>query len=106
MAAGTVLAAKGIAVAAGAAGLAGVASAAGWVAGGGKAAGLVNGLARGAALGGISDLGSKYSQEQNALGQMRDHYNWLDTPISTKDTDHPAMMTFKNVVRNKKPCTR
>ena len=98
MAAGTVLAAKGIAVAAGAAGLAGVAGAAGWVAGGGKAAGLVNGLARGAVLGGISDLGSKYSQDQNALGQMRDHYNWLDTPISTKDTDHPAMMTFKNVV--------
>ena len=98
MAAGTVLAAKGIAVAAGAAGLAGVAGAAGWVAGGSKAAGLASGLARGAALGAASDLGSKYSQEQNALGMMRDHYNWIDTPISTKDTDHPAMMTFKNVV--------
>ena len=95
MAAGTVLAAKGIA----ALGIgAGVSAAAGWVAGGSKAAGLATGIARGAALGGISDLGSKYSQEQNALGMMRDHYNWLDTPISTKDTDHPAMMTFKNVV--------
>ena len=98
MAAGTVLAAKGIAVAAGAAGLGGLASAAGWVASGTKGAGLVNGLARGAALGAASDLGSKYSQEQNTLGMMRDQYNWLDTPISTKDTDHPAMMTFKNVV--------
>ena len=56
------------------------------------------GLARGAAIGAVSDLTSKYSQEENGLAILRDRYNFIDTPISTKDTDHPAMKTLKNVV--------
>ena len=55
-------------------------------------------LVRGAAIGATSDLMSKYSQENNALGMVRDRFGWIDTPLSTKDTDHPAMKTLKNVV--------
>ena len=61
--------------------------------------GVVGGtLVRGAAIGATSDLMSKYSQENNALGMVRDRWGWIDTPLSTKDTDHPAMKTLKNVV--------
>ena len=55
-------------------------------------------VARGAALGAVSDLISKESDEQNALGALRDRYGWVDTPLSTKDTDHPVMMKIKNIV--------
>jgi len=55
-------------------------------------------LLRGAAIGATSDLMSKYSQENNALGMVRDRFGWIDTPLSTKDDDHPAMKTLKNVV--------
>ena len=55
-------------------------------------------LVRGAAIGAVSDLTSKYSQEDNGLAVLRDRFNFIDTPISTKDTDHPAMKTLKNVV--------
>ena len=55
-------------------------------------------LVRGAAIGAVSDLVSKESDEQNALGALRDRYGWIDTPISTKDTDHPVMMKLKNIV--------
>ena len=86
MAAGTILAAKG-AVATGLvtipAGLTALASST---------------IARGAAIGAVSDLISKESDEQNALGALRDRYGWVDTPISTKDTDHPIMMKVKNIV--------
>ena len=61
--------------------------------------GVVGGtLVRGAAIGATSDLMSKYSQEDNALGMVRDRFGWIDTPLSTKDDDHPAMKTLKNVV--------
>ena len=61
--------------------------------------GVVGGtLVRGAAIGATSDLMSKYSQENNALGMVRDRFGWIDTPLSTKDADHPAMKTLKNVV--------
>ena len=61
--------------------------------------GVVGGtLVRGAAIGATSDLMSKYSQEDNALGMVRDRFGWIDTPLSTKDADHPAMKTLKNVV--------
>ena len=50
------------------------------------------------AVGAVSDLISKESDEQNALGALRDRYGWMDTPISTKDTDHPVMMKMKNIV--------
>ena len=55
-------------------------------------------LARGAAIGAASDLASKYSQEDNGLAILRDRFNFIDTPLATKDTDHPAMKTLKNVV--------
>ena len=55
-------------------------------------------LARGAAIGATSDLVSRYSQDDNGLAVLRDRFGLLDTPISTKDTDHPAMKTLKNVV--------
>ena len=55
-------------------------------------------LVRGAAVGAVSDLISKESDEQNALGALRDRYGWIDTPISTKDTDHPVVMKLKNIV--------
>ena len=55
-------------------------------------------LARGAAVGAVSDLISKESDEQNALGALRDRYGWADTIISTKDTDSPVMMKVKNIV--------
>jgi hypothetical protein len=29
---------------------------------------------------------------------MRDRFGWMDTPLSTRDTDHPLMMKFKNIV--------
>ena len=55
-------------------------------------------LARGAAVGAASDVISKYSQEDNGLAILRDRFNFIDTPLATKDTDHPAMKTLKNVV--------
>ena len=55
-------------------------------------------IVRGAAVGAVSDLISKESDEQNALGALRDRYGWIDTPISTKDTDHPVVMKMKNIV--------
>jgi len=55
-------------------------------------------IVRGAAVGAVSDLISKESDEQNALGALRDRYGWIDTPISTKDTDHPVIMKLKNIV--------
>jgi hypothetical protein len=53
---------------------------------------------RGAALGAVSDLVSKESDGQNAMGALRDRYGWFDTPLATKDTDHPVMMKIKNIV--------
>ena len=55
-------------------------------------------VVRGMAVGAVSDLLSKESDEQNALGALRDRYGWMDTPISTKDTDHPVVMKMKNIV--------
>ena len=55
-------------------------------------------LLRAAAIGGVADLISKESDGHNALGMLRDHHGWMDTPISTKDTDHPMWMKFKNIV--------
>ncbi len=55
-------------------------------------------LARGAAIGAVSDLVSKESDEMNAMGALRERYGWFDTPLATKDTDHPVMMKIKNIV--------
>ena len=53
---------------------------------------------RGMALGAATDLVSKESDGQNALGALRERYGWADTPLATKDTDHPIMMKIKNIV--------
>jgi hypothetical protein len=55
-------------------------------------------LAKGAAIGASVDVVSKYSQDDNGLQILRDRYNFIDTPITTNDADHPAMKTLKNVV--------
>ena len=55
-------------------------------------------LLRAAGIGAVSDIISKESDGHNALGSLRDHYGFIDTPLSTKETDHPMMMKFKNVV--------
>tara|TARA_B000000609_G_scaffold290_1_gene206 strand:+ start:2718 stop:6401 length:3684 start_codon:yes stop_codon:yes gene_type:complete len=86
LAAGTVLAAKGVA----ATGIISI------------PAGLVAltkaNAVRGLAVGAASDLISKESDEQNALGALRDRYGWADTIISTRDTDSPVTMKIKNIV--------
>ena len=86
LAAGSILAAKGIA----ATGVVSIPA--------GLTAITSSTLARGAAVGAVSDLVSKESDGQNALGALRDRYGWADTPISTKDTDSPVMMKVKNIV--------
>ena len=84
--AGTILAAKGVAatgIISIPAGLTGIAG---------------NSLARAAAYGTVSDLVSKESDGMNAMGALRERYGWFDTPLATKDTDHPVMMKIKNIV--------
>jgi len=54
-------------------------------------------LVRAAGVGAVSDLVSKESDGHNALGMLRDRYGLIDTPLSTKDTDHPIWMKFKNI---------
>ena len=54
-------------------------------------------LVRAAGVGAVSDLISKESDGHNALGMLRDRYGLIDTPLSTKDTDHPIWMKFKNI---------
>ncbi len=72
---------------------------AGWKSIAGKAAYYgTNSLLRAAAIGAGADLLSKESDGQNALGMLRDRYGWMDTPLSTRDTDHPLMLKLKNVV--------
>ena len=56
------------------------------------------GLMRAAGIGAISDVISHTTDGENALGMMRDRFGWMDTPLSTRDTDHPLMMKFKNIV--------
>ena len=72
---------------------------AGWKAAAGKASYYAtHSLIRAAAIGAGADLISQQSDGENALGMLRDRYGWMDTPLSTKDTDHPLMLKFKNVV--------
>ena len=87
LAIGTVLAAKGLA-----------ATGVPILAGGATALLGAGNITRAIAIGGMSDLISKESDGHNALGAMRDRYGWMDTPLSTKETDHPIMMKFKNIV--------
>ena len=55
-------------------------------------------LVRAAGVGAVSDLISKESDGMNALGAVRDRYGFMDTPISTRKTDHPVMMKLKNII--------
>ena len=55
-------------------------------------------LIRAAGIGAVADTISHTSDGENVLGMMRDRYGWMDTPLSTKDTDHPIWMKFKNIV--------
>ena len=87
LAIGTVLAAKGL-----------VASGIPLLAGGATALLQAGNVTRAIAIGGMSDLISKESDGHNALAAMRDRYGWIDTPLSTKETDHPIMMKMKNIV--------
>ena len=87
LAVGTVLAAKGLA-----------ATGVPLLAGGASALLGAGNITRAIAIGGMSDLISKESDGHNALAAMRDRYGWIDTPLSTKETDHPIMMKMKNIV--------
>jgi len=59
---------------------------------------MANSLVRAAGVGAVSDLISKESDGHNALGTMRDRYGWIDTPLSTKDTDHAIWWKLKNIL--------
>jgi hypothetical protein len=87
MALGTVAAAKGLAV-----------TGIPLLAGGAGALLKAGSLTRAAGIGALSDTVSKTSDGHNALGSLTKHYGWADTPLTTKDTDHPIMMKIKNIV--------
>ena len=55
-------------------------------------------IGRGALVGAKVDLIASGSQEKNASAVIAEHFPQLRTPLATKDTDHPAMKTLKNVV--------
>ena len=57
-----------------------------------------NSFVRAAGVGAVSDLVSKESDGHNALGTLRDQYGFIDTPISTRDSDHPVVMKMKNIM--------
>ena len=59
---------------------------------------FANSLVRAAGVGAVSDLISKESDGENALGALRDRFGFVDTPLSTKDTDHPVWLKLKNIV--------
>ena len=55
-------------------------------------------LKRAAVVGAATDLISKESDGHNALGALRKQFGFIDTPLTTKDTDHPVMMKLKNIL--------
>ena len=59
---------------------------------------LAASLANGALTGAKFDLVAKTSQDDNLSGMLKERFTWLDTPLATKEHDHPAMKTLKNVV--------
>jgi len=50
------------------------------------------------AIGASSDLVSEYSQDDNSMGALKEHFPALDTPLATNDQDSPMVMTAKNVM--------
>ena len=87
MALGTVAAAKGLAV-----------TGIPLLAGGATALLKAGSVTRAAGIGALSDTVSKTSDGHNALGTITKHYGWADTPLTTKDTDHPIIMKIKNII--------
>ena len=59
---------------------------------------IVQKLGRQALKGAKVDLLSTYSQDENALGLIAEHFPQLETALATKKHDSPLMKTFKNVV--------
>ncbi len=55
-------------------------------------------VGKAALIGGASDLVSKESDGHNALGALNQRYPHFDTPLTTKDTDHPVVMKVKNIL--------
>ena len=87
MALGTVAAAKGLAV-----------TGIPLLAGGATALLKAGSVTRAASIGALSDTVSKTSDGHNAIGTLTKHYGWADTPLTTKDTDHPIIMKIKNII--------
>ena len=63
-----------------------------------KATTLAKELKKGALLGLRYDLVSKNESQDNLLGTLTKHYGWIDTPLTTKDTDHPALNKLRHIV--------
>ena len=69
-----------------------------------KAAGWLSKLptiAKGAAIGASVDLVTAQSQGENLSGMVVEHFPVMDNvlgPLANKESDHPLMKTFKNVV--------
>ena len=63
-----------------------------------KATTLLGTLKEGALLGLRYDLASKNESQDNLLGTLTKHYGWIDTPLTTQDTDHPAIRKLKHIV--------
>ena len=59
---------------------------------------LAKELKKGALLGLRYDLVSKNESQDNLLGTLTKHYGWIDTPLTTKDTDHPALNKLRHIV--------
>ena len=55
-------------------------------------------LLRGAATGFRFDALSKTSLDDNVSGILKDKIPFLDTPLATKEKDHPMVKKFKNVL--------
>jgi hypothetical protein len=72
---------------------------AGAAAKGSKVAKVINNpLVKGGLKGAAVDAVLQTSQEDNATRALTDRFKWMETPLATKDTDHPAVKTLKNVV--------
>ena len=52
----------------------------------------------GATMGAAHDLIAETSQDDNILGALNKKAGWLETPLTTLDTDSPWVKTMKNVV--------
>ena len=49
-------------------------------------------------MGAAHDLIAETSQDDNILGALNKKAGWLETPLTTMDTDSPWVKTMKNVV--------